>query len=283
MANSTALIVIVAVVVVVLLFSSQIIAAVPNIQSLIQNLLGFGTGSANGNAALGFTIYFTDGTKQEINQSTLSLLPLSILFQGKFVSSIETDVKAKVTPNGDVSAWSSATTLNIVLTKKAGINEGFVVPLSYTIGDTGSSWDNGTVKTVATKTLTQNEIELRIASQELVPWSFQAAAAVTLNITSNGIVTGLKASVSGGFNILYAKGTLTVDGVDIQPPAPFTNYTLVEVYRDFDIYMLPQVHYQAYGISGTVHAGQFTYPLVGTIAQCKELVDMFYSGGGEVG
>jgi hypothetical protein len=109
---------------VLLLFSSSIIGFVSGLpsqsESWIQKIIDFitdirggmpgqGTGNFSGSTWIGYTVYFSDGSSQEIREDkpTFSLVPLSISFGGKEVSSVRVDLKAELSSSKVISEWNA--------------------------------------------------------------------------------------------------------------------------------------------------------------------------------
>ena len=228
-----------------LLFSSTIVAAATSFESELNagvagffKSLGLGTGLLNstsptptptgsgsptptptalsGNAQaeawFAFTLYFSDGTSQSLNMNpTFSLLPLSISWEGKTLTSMTVFIRLKVTGT-DLGAWQTSTSQHIEV-----YFNGASVPATSSTGtftDSGGSWTSGDSESISNITISSATLSSVFASNGGVgTWVFQTTGATNMQITSNGVLQTLSATMGENDITLSASGTLSISTI----------------------------------------------------------------------
>jgi hypothetical protein len=196
---------------VLLLFSASIIGFVSGLpsqsQSWIQQIIdyigqirgslpGGGSGNFSGSTWIGYTVYFTDGTSQDIRQeaNTFSLVPLSITFAGKELSSVRVDLKAQLSSTKTITEWN------------ATIGMKTYSMVNYT--KSGSGWVANSVKVLASYTVSASQLENIVFTYGDGAWLLQFMAVLQIDVSVDGIKVDLPIAVAvpGGMDFTYSNG-----------------------------------------------------------------------------
>jgi hypothetical protein len=217
---------------VLLLFSASIIGFVSGLglPTLIQDFMdqiragidsfpdGSGGGNFVGDTWIGYTVFFSDGTSQDIRQDppplsrTYSLVPLSISFSGKEVSSVRVDLKAQLSSDSVMGFWNATggmKTEAFKMSDSAPRTAKTSSMVNYT--KSGSSWANGEIKVLSSYTVPASQLENIVFTYGDGAWLLQFMAVLQINVTVDGVLIDLPIAVapSGGMDFTYNNGVPT--------------------------------------------------------------------------
>jgi hypothetical protein len=207
MANYTGLIIIGAVLVVLLLFSGPLIAFATGIFTQFNqaisgliNQFGGGAGGSGqnmtGEAWFAFTVHFSDGTSQDINMNpTYSIFPLSITFENKTVTALDTFIRLNLV-GSKMGSWSTTSSQHIEVYLNPNTTPATSSTASYT--DSGSAWTSGETKTIQTTTIQSSTLDSLFAQYGTGTWLFQTTGSVALAISVNGVNEQFTATLNAG-------------------------------------------------------------------------------------
>lgn len=208
--KAVTLAIIVAVLIGLLFFSGSIMAA---IQEWIGRFQG-GDGGTSGYSGVCFRVNWKDGTFKWGNASmTFSILPLTIVYEGKEIQSIDIYVVAKLTGTSGITAWSTSTSQQLELYKTLPADP---VPKTSSTGiypASGTTWAEGAKQTLAYTNILGSTLDNLVETYGEGNWLMQINANVNLTATINGVPTAFTSSApSGGINFAnyYLHGTPTL-------------------------------------------------------------------------
>ena len=128
-----------------------------------------------------FTLHFSDGTSQNVNMNpTLSILPLSIMYEGKTLTSMDVYIMLKVT-GSNLGPWTTTASQHIEV-----YYNGATIPATSSTGqfnDAGSSWTSGQAQTILDTPLTADQISSALNQYGYGTWVFQTTGYVSLTIS----------------------------------------------------------------------------------------------------
>lgn len=198
---------------VLLLFSGTIISFVSGLPSQFQDFIdqirgglpGAG-GDVSGATWIGYKVFYEDGTFEEIRQDapTFSLVPLSITFgaKGKNVSSVQVDLKAKLSSSDSMGAWKASLTMQTEIYKHGESTPKTSATVLYS--KNGPSWSSGETKILASYTVQASTLEGLVKSYGDGAWQLQFLGHVNLTVKVNDVPVVLSAaSPAGGMDFNY--------------------------------------------------------------------------------
>jgi hypothetical protein len=220
---------------VLLLFSGTIMGLVSGFPSLIgdlpsqfqdfinrirSGLPGSSGGDVSGVTWIGYTVYYMDGTFEDIRQAVpaFSLVPLSISFSGKEVSSVRVDLKAQLESGSIMGFWNATVGMKteaFKMSDSAPRTAKTSSMVNYT--KSGSSWADGEVKVLASYTVAASQLENIVFTYGDGAWLLQFMAVIKIAVTVDGVLGDLPVAVapSGGMDFNYnnnALASLSVSG-----------------------------------------------------------------------
>lgn len=215
-------ILIVGVLVVLLLFSDTIMGFVSGLPQQIQEIIkqisgrlpGAG-GNVTGQTWIGYTVFYADGTSEEIRQNppSYSLFPLSINFGTKELSSLRVDLKAKLSSDKTMGVWAAIVSMQTEIYKKPETVPKTSATANYT--KNGVSWSSGETKILASYTVQASQLQTLVVTYGDGAWQLQFLGHVNLKMTVAGSVIDLNAAdPAGGMDFTYTS---------IHTCAPVTN------------------------------------------------------------
>lgn len=176
-----------------------------------------GGGSVTGYAGVRFLIRFSDGTTREFApdlSGTLSLLPLSITFEGKEIQKVDIDIQAKL--NGDnIQSWNTVTSQQIEIYKK----DSSTPKTSSTAynNENGGSWNSGDIKTISHTSIFGSTIDNIVATYGDGNYLLQVNSVVDLEVTIDGELSEFNSvNPAGGLDFSFSSGN----------PGPYYSITL---------------------------------------------------------
>jgi hypothetical protein len=211
---------------VLLLFSASIIGFVSGLpsqsQSWIQQIIdyigqirgslpGGGSGNFSGSTWIGYTVYFTDGTSQDIRQeaNTFSLVPLSITFAGKELSSVRVDLKAQLSSTKTITEWNATIDMKTEAFKMSdSVPRTAKTSAMVNYTKSGSGWVANSVKVLASYTVSASQLENIVFTYGDGAWLLQFMAVLQIDVSVDGIKVDLPIAVAvpGGMDFTYSNG-----------------------------------------------------------------------------
>lgn len=175
------------------------------------SLPGGGSGNFSGSTWIGYTVFFADGSSQEIRQNVpvFSLVPLSITFQGKNISSVRVDLKAQLSSTKVISAWNATVGMKTEAFKMSDpVPRTAKTSAMANYTKFGSSWSSGEIKTLASYTVSASQLENIVFTYGDGAWLLQFMAVIQLHVTVDGVMNDLPIVVapSGGMDFNYFNG-----------------------------------------------------------------------------
>lgn len=173
----------------------------------IKGFGGFG-GSFDGGTAVCFKVNFKDGTSKTYDvraSPTFSILPMTILVEGKEITNIMVYVKALLVAN-DVTQWTAKVTQQVEFYLKPETTP--KGSSSATFNSQGSSWTSNTEKVLSTTTLAMSQIDNYAKTFGNGNWLMQVNCQVEMTLTAGGKTQTLTAkALSGGIDLTYRDDT----------------------------------------------------------------------------
>jgi hypothetical protein len=206
---------------VALLFGGTIISFVSGFPSVIQDFIGQIRGSLpgaggdfKGAAWIGYTVFYADGTSEEVRQDppTFSVFPLSITFKGKDVSSVRVDFRTKLSCDKDMGAWRANVSMKTEFFKMSdSVPRTAKTSAIANYTKAGASWGDGEVKVLASYTVPASQLENIVFTFGDGHWLLQFLGIMILEVEVDGVGVGLPAGIapSGGMDLNYVNGVPT--------------------------------------------------------------------------
>jgi hypothetical protein len=212
---------------VALIFGGSILSFVSGLPSFIEDFIGQirgglpgAGGSFEGATWIGYTVFYADGTSEDVRQSapTFSLMPLSITFKNKDVSSVRVDLRAKLSCDKPMGVWAANVSMKTEVFKMSdSVPRTAKTSAIANYSKNGASWGNGEVKVLASYTVQASQLEDLVFTYGDGHWLLQFLGILTLNVSVDGVGVDLPAGVapSGGMDFNFVNGvpnSLSVTG-----------------------------------------------------------------------
>lgn len=177
----------------------------PPFQAWVTSLFG-GTG---GYSAIGFRLYFTDGSYQDASGNSFS-----VSYGGKTLDRVEITVTATVVAD-NVGSWQTSTVLNTNYTISG---EGSPKGMAQNSGSmAGSSWTSGEQKTIYSHIELASELDTIFGQRTSLAtdWIVSTQATVGLTATIGGQSQTASASSPVASLTLHYSGHSTLQGFSV--------------------------------------------------------------------
>ena len=202
-------------------FASDLPGAIGDFINQLRNAFNGGAGGdLTGQTWIGYTVYFTDGTNQEIRQESpsYSIMPLSISFAGKEILTLKADIKAKLICGEAIGAWSSDCSITFEAYLKPEATPKTSSTATY--HNQGASWANGETKTLQSITIQASQLEAVVSTYGDGAWLLQYLGTVDLTVNVGGVDIDLNAAnPAGGIDLTYVGGSATGGTVNNSAPS----------------------------------------------------------------
>lgn len=179
-----------------------------------KNFANNASGGATGLTMIQFTVKYQDGTQETFPRSFpgFGILPLTISFQGKQISSIDLKALGKI-DGGNLTNWQTTTALKIEVYGWTYDTTAQSPMLSSTVSypASGPIWNNGETKQIAGYLMQGNQLDPLL--QGLLPKPTPLTANVKYNIQVTASVS-MTATVNGqqqSYSAPNVSGMLTID------------------------------------------------------------------------